>query len=42
MGKGRRWEGGNGEGGKGKKVGTGEEEGARDFTDGYDGMPGWT
>ena len=43
---GGRWEGGNGEGGKGKEVGmgTGRRRGKRrgDFTDGYDGMPGWT
>ena len=46
-GKGRgRWEGGNGERAKGKEVGM--EMGRRrgkirgDFTDGYDGMPGWT
>ena len=39
-------EGGNGEGGKGKEVGMGRRRrrGKRrgDFTDGYDGMPGWT
>ena len=41
---GGRWEGGNREGGKGKEVRTGmERRGKRreDFTDGYDGMPGW-
>ena len=39
-------EGGNGEGGKMKQVGIwrGRRRGKRrgDFTDGYDGMPGWT
>ena len=43
---GGRWEGGNGEGGKMKEVemGRGRIRGKRrgDFTDGYDGMPGWT
>ena len=43
---GGRWEGGNGEGGNGKEVGMGRgrRRGKRrgDFTDGYDGMPGWT
>ena len=50
----RRWRGGNGEGGEmgrgqrggGKEVGMGRgrRRGKRrgDFTDGYDGMPGWT
>ena len=46
MGKGGRWEGSNGEGGKGKEVGMGrgKERGKRrgDFTDRYDGMSGWT
>ena len=45
-GRGGRWEGGNGEGGKGKEVGMGRgrRRGKRrgDFTDGNDGMPGWT
>ena len=45
-GRGGRWEGGNGEGGKMKEVGMGRgrRRGKRrgDFTDGYDGMPGWT
>ena len=43
---GGRWEGGNGKGGKMKEVGMGRGKirGKRrgDFTDGYDGMPGWT
>ena len=43
---GRRWEGCNGEGGSGKEVetGMGRRRGKRrgHFTDGYDGMPGWT
>ena len=48
----RRWRGGNeeggedGKGGKGKEVGMGRERrrGKRrgHFTDGYDGMTGWT
>ena len=49
MGKGGRWEGGNGELGKrkdgdGKEMGMGRRRGKRrgDFTDGYNGMPGWT
>ena len=47
MGKvGGRWEAGNGEGGKGKEVGRGRGRRRRkrrgDFTDRYDGMPGWT
>ena len=46
VGKGGRWEGGNGEGGKGKEVGMGRgrrrSKMSGDFTDGYDGMPGWT
>ena len=33
-------EGGDGEGGKGKEENEGQEEG--DFTDEYNGMPGWT
>ena len=48
-GRGGRWEVGNGEGERGKRWdGEGEkteEEGRRrrgDFTDRYDGMPGWT
>ena len=43
---GRRWEGANGEGGKGKEVGMGRgrrrSKRSGDFTDGYDGMRGWT
>ena len=40
---GGRWEGGNGEG-KEVGMGRGRRRGKRrgDFTDGYDGMPGWT
>ena len=45
-GRGGKWEGGNGEGGKEKEVGRGRGRRRRkrrgDFTDGYDGMPGWT
>ena len=46
--RGGRWEGRNRKGGKGKEVGRGRGRGRRrgkrrgDFTDGYDGMPGWT
>ena len=46
IGKGGRGEGDNGEAGKGEEVGMGRgrRRGKRreDFTDGYDGMPGWT
>ena len=44
--RGGQWGGEDGKGGKGKEVGVGKRRrrGKRtgDFTDGYDGMPGWT